>query len=140
MLLLLFLDSRPWSLQGRWGFKVFLLDAFKIAFEMKHLTYRWVQSGYFFLKSKHFYSIFKEGQIRPPSSCVQGWIVTFPAVIFFYIFFRSRWSTTFRPVYNFTKKGLNSRCFLQSFTKFCTVNIRYNTCAQVSTSWFFRII
>lgn len=37
-----------------------LLDALKTAFLMKYLTHRSTQSGYFFLKLRKFFSIFKK--------------------------------------------------------------------------------
>ena len=33
----------------------FLLDALKTAFQMRHLTHRWAQSGYLFQKPGHFF-------------------------------------------------------------------------------------
>ena len=45
-----------------WSF--FLLGALKNALQMKYLTHRWAQSGYFFLKSRYLFSIFKKGQAR----------------------------------------------------------------------------
>ena len=43
--------------QGKMS-EFFLRDTLKIAFQMRHITHRWTQSGYFFLKSGHFFSIF----------------------------------------------------------------------------------
>ena len=45
----------------------FLINALKIEFQMRHLTHRWTQSGYFFLKSGQFRLILKKGQARPRS-------------------------------------------------------------------------
>ena len=42
-----------------------LLDALKTAFLMKYLTHRSTQSGYFFLKLRKFFSIFKKWQAKP---------------------------------------------------------------------------
>ena len=44
----------------------FLLDAVKTTFQMKDLTQKWTQSGFFFPKIRALFSIFKRGQGRPP--------------------------------------------------------------------------
>ena len=46
-------------------FEFLFLDAFETAFSMRYLNHRWTQSGYFFLKQGHFFSIFSKGQARP---------------------------------------------------------------------------
>ena len=43
--------------------KFFLLDAFKSAFQVRHSTHRWTQSGGFSLKPGHFF--LKKGHPRP---------------------------------------------------------------------------
>ena len=47
----------------------FHLDALKTAFQVRHLTHRWIQSEYFLLKLRYYYSIFKKRQLSPCLTC-----------------------------------------------------------------------
>ena len=61
----------------------FLLDAFKTAFQMRHLTHRWTQSCLFFLNSGQPLTIFKKWKTRPhPCVCIY---------IFSSIFLDTKW-------------------------------------------------
>ena len=63
--LIIILCKIPEKKEGK-IFKFFLLDTLKTTFRMVNLTQGCTQSGHFFLKSGHFFFIFKKGQGRPP--------------------------------------------------------------------------
>ena len=52
-------------LQGKF-LSFFLVDAIKTAFQMRHLTHRWTQSGYFALKSGLFFDFKKRAGKASP--------------------------------------------------------------------------
>ena len=53
--------------EKRKHFAVFLQDNLKITFWMENVTQKWTQSWSFFLKSRHFFSIFKKRQGKSTS-------------------------------------------------------------------------